>query len=138
MFKAEPTVLCVNDDFAQLEILELQFCHAGYRVFKAFNGLEAVEVAKRERPDLIVSDVTMPRCDGIELCRAVRADEELSGTPILLVSGLRKCTESVVEGLRAGADEYLEAPYNPMRLIALAARLVERRHREAAAEEANR
>ncbi|HST53881.1 MAG TPA: response regulator [Pyrinomonadaceae bacterium] len=138
MFKAEPTVLCVNDDFAQLELLELQLCHAGYRVFKAFNGLEAVEITKRERPDLIISDVTMPRCDGIELCRAVRADEELSGTPILLVSGLRKDTESVVEGLRAGADEYLEAPYNPMRLIALAARLVERRHREAAAEEANR
>ncbi len=135
--KAEPTVLCVNDDFTQLELLEFQLRHAGYRVFKAFDGFEAVEVAKRERPDLIVSDVTMPRCDGIEMCRALRADPELSGTPVMLVSGLRKDTESVVEGLRAGADEYLETPYNPMRLIALAARLVERRYREAAAEDAN-
>jgi signal transduction histidine kinase/DNA-binding response OmpR family regulator len=138
MSKTEPTVLCVNDDFTQIELLELQFRHAGYRVFKAFDGLEALDVARRERPDLIVSDVTMPRCDGIEMSRALRSDPELSGTPVMLVSGLRKDTESVVEGLRAGADEYLETPYNPMRLIALAARLVERRHREAASEEANR
>jgi len=137
LFKAEPTVLCVNDDFTQLELLELQLRHAGYRVCKAFDGFEAVEVAKRERPDLIISDVVMPRCDGIEMCRALRADPELSGTPVMLVSGLRKETESVVEGLRAGADEYLETPYNPMRLIALAARLVERGHREAAAAEVN-
>jgi signal transduction histidine kinase/DNA-binding response OmpR family regulator len=138
MSKTEPTVLCVNDDFTQLELLELQFRHAGYRVFKAFDGLEALDVARRERPDLIVSDVTMPRCDGIEMSRTLRSDPELSGTPVMLVSGLRKDTESVIEGLRAGADEYLETPYNPMRLIALAARLVERRHREAASEEANR
>jgi PAS domain S-box-containing protein len=126
----EPTVLCVNDDPDQFNLLETQLRLAQYRVLSAFDGLEAFDVAKRERPDLIISDVAMPRTDGIELCRAIRADADLSTTPILLVSAMRKDTESAVEGLRAGADEYLEAPYSPMRLVALASRLVERKRGE--------
>jgi PAS domain S-box-containing protein len=127
----EPKVLCVNDDPEQLELLEAQLRLAHYRVLRALDGREAFEVAKRERPDLLISQVTMPHADGLELCRAVRADAELSTTPILLVSARRKETESAVEGLRAGADEYLEAPYSPMRLIALVTRLAERKRTEA-------
>jgi two-component system cell cycle sensor histidine kinase/response regulator CckA len=135
MIKHDPAVLCVNDSWEQLELLEVQLRQAGYRVLRATDGLEGFEVAKRERPDLIVSDVRMPHADGIELCRAIRADAELSATPIMLVSALRKDTESVVEGLSAGADEYLEAPYSPMRMIALAARLVARKQAEDALRE---
>lgn len=86
---------------------------AHYRVLRAFNGLEALDVAKRERPDLVISDVAMPHADGLELCRAVRADADLSATPIMLVSAMRKDTESAVEGLRAGAEEYLEGSLQP-------------------------
>jgi PAS domain S-box-containing protein len=135
MNKSEPTVLCVNDHREQLELLEVQLRQAGYRVLTALDGAEATELAKRERPDLIISDVLMPRMSGVELCRAVRADAEIAGTPIMLLSALRKDTENVVEGLRAGADEYLEAPYNSMRLVALAARLIERKQADDALRE---
>ena len=126
MFKSEPTVLCVNESLEQLELFEVQFRQAGYRVLCAMDGVEAFEVARRERPDLIVSDVLMTRGGGVELCRAVRGDADLCDTPVMLVGALCNDDESVVEGM-PGADEYLEAPYSSLRLIALAARLVERK-----------
>jgi PAS domain S-box-containing protein len=77
----------------------------------------------------------MPEMDGIELCRKIRSDALLRNVPILLVSAHRKDAESAVEGLRAGADDYLEAPYEPMRLIAQVSRLVERARSEEALRE---
>ncbi len=127
----ENIILVVNDTPDQLELMRIVLCKAGYRVETAADGREALESARRARPDLIISDVTMPVMDGIELCRAVRRDEELSRTPILLVSALRYDTSSVVEGLRSGADDYLEAPYDAMHLVAKVARLIERARMEA-------
>jgi diguanylate cyclase (GGDEF)-like protein len=124
------TLLIVNDNPEQLELVNLLMTKAGYRVFTATNGREGFEVARRERPRLIISDVTMPRFDGIELCRCVRGDAELRTTPILLVSAVRKDSQSAIEGLQAGADDYLEMPYDPMRLIAQVARLLERKGAE--------
>jgi len=125
--ESENTVLVVNDTPDQLELMSVLLCTAGYKVFTACDGREGFEVAQRERPDLVISDVLMPRANGIELCQWIRADVVLRETPILLVSALRKDTASAVEGLKAGADDYFEAPYDPMRLIALMARLVERK-----------
>jgi len=81
-----PSVLVVNDIADQLELMNSALCKAGYSVFTAEDGREAFDVAKRERPDLIVSDVTMPNVDGIQLCRLIRQDAELSAKPILLVT----------------------------------------------------
>src|SRR5438477_5010348 len=121
----EGTVLAVDDTPDRLQLLEVLLRQSGYRVLTAAEGREGLKIALDECPDLIISDVSMPVMDGIELCRRVRADARLSAVPFLLVSAMRKDSESVVEGLRAGADDYLEAPYDPMRLIALSARLVE-------------
>lgn len=120
------SVLIVNDLSDQLELMNTALCRAGFTVFTAENGREGFAVAKREKPDLIISDVTMPEINGIELCRLVREDAQLSTSPILLVSALRTDTESVVAGLEAGADEYLEIPFDTARLVAQAARLIER------------
>ena len=125
--RAENTILVVNDQPDQLELMSTLLRHAGYRVLNAFDGYEGFAIAKREQPDMVISDVLMPRANGIELCRLLRADSDLSATPILLASALRKDTESVVEGLQAGADDYLEAPYDSMRLIAQVARHLERK-----------
>jgi len=127
-----PSVLIINDLAEQLELMNSVLCKAGYSVFTAEDGREGFDVAKRERPDLIVSDITMPDLDGIQLCRLIRQDEDLRGKPILLVSALRTDTASVIEGLEAGADEYLEIPYDAARLVAQAARLIERGKLEAA------
>jgi PAS domain S-box-containing protein len=129
------TVLAVDDTPDRLQLLEVVLSQTGFRVLRAGDGREALEVAKSERPDLVVSDVAMPVMDGIELCRRLRSDAELAPTPVLLVSALRRDSESAVEGLRAGADDYLEAPYDPMRLAALSARLAERGRYERALRE---
>ncbi len=132
---AANTILVVNDSPDSLEMMKLLLSRAGYSVLTAFDGGEGFEVARRERPRLVVSDVSMPRVDGIELCRLIRAHADLRETPVLLVSAIRRDSQSVVEGLKAGADDYLEAPYDPALLLTKVAQLVEREETEEALRE---
>ncbi len=125
-------ILIVNDAPDQLALASIVLRQAGYPVETARDGQEGLERARQLSPALVVSDVNMPRLDGIELCRALRADVRLRRTPVLLVSALRRDTESVVAGLEAGAEDYLEAPYEPPRLVAKVTRTLERAHAEAA------
>ena len=120
------TILIVNDDPDQLEVMSTLLRSAGYHVVTASDGSEGFAVAQRQHLDLVISDVMMPNTSGIELCRLIRADKKLRALPILLVSALRKDTDTVIEGLRSGADAYMEAPYDPMLLIAKVAQLIER------------
>jgi diguanylate cyclase (GGDEF)-like protein/PAS domain S-box-containing protein len=128
--QGDATVLVVDDNPDKLDMVSLLLGKAGYHVFSAGDGLEAFETARRCRPLLVVSDVMMPRASGIELCRLLRADPELHAVPVLLVSALRVDDASAVEGLEAGADDYLEAPYDPMLLVAKVTRLAERARSE--------
>lgn len=125
------SVLIVNDEPDQLTLMGSLLHKAGYSVLTADDGLEGLTLARRERPDLVISDVSMPRMNGLEFCRELRADSELKTVPILLVSALQKDTESVVAGLRAGADDYLEIPFDSARLVAKVSRLLERSRVEA-------
>ncbi|HEY0082537.1 MAG TPA: PAS domain S-box protein [Pyrinomonadaceae bacterium] len=129
--ESEATVLIVNDSPDALALTSLVLQQAGYRVIEAADGLEGLELARRELPALIISDVMMPQLDGIEMCRRLREDPRLRLTPILLISARRKDTETALAGLNAGADDYLEAPFNPPRLVAQVARLLERARVEA-------
>ena len=125
------SVLIVNDEPDQLTLMGSLLRKAGYSVLTAGDGLEGLSLARRERPDLVISDVSMPRMNGLAFCREIRADAELKTIPILLVSALQKDTESVVAGLRAGADDYLEFPFDSARLVAKVSRLLERSRLEA-------
>lgn len=128
----QTTILIVDDAPDRLRLTAELLTQSGYKVLTAGDGLEGYKIAEQAGPDLIVSDVAMPVMDGIELCRLVRAHNRLQWTPILLTSALRKDNESVVEGLRAGADDYLEVPYDPERLMTKITRLVERKALEEA------
>ncbi|HUS13360.1 MAG TPA: PAS domain S-box protein [Pyrinomonadaceae bacterium] len=125
------SVLIVNDLPEQLMLMDGLLRKAGYRVLTAEDGLEGFNLAKEERPDLVISDVCMPRVNGLEFCRLLRADNQLRSVPILLVSALETDTANVVAGLRAGADDYLEIPFDGTRLVAKVARLLERSRVEA-------
>jgi PAS domain S-box-containing protein len=125
------SVLIVNDDPDQLKLMGSLLAKAGYSVLTAADGLDGLTLAKRERPDVVISDVSMPRMDGLEFCREMRADSELKTVPILLVTALQKDTDSAVAGLRAGADDYLEFPFDSARLVAKVSRLLERSRLEA-------
>lgn len=129
------SILVVNDEPEQLAALKEVLRDAGFYVLTAADGDEGYEVAKLEHPDLVISDVTMPRRSGIDLCRLIRSDDQLETTPVLLMSGLRKDDRSVLEGFGAGADDYLEIPINPLRVVAQATRLIERRKGEEALRE---
>jgi two-component system, cell cycle sensor histidine kinase and response regulator CckA len=119
-------ILIVNDQPEHLGLMSVVLQSAGYRTESAHSAEEALSAAQHARPRLIISDVAMPGTDGIELCRLLKADAELSRIPVILVSAYRKDSASALEGLRAGAEDYLEAPYDPMRLVAKVARLLER------------
>ena len=129
--REDNSVLIVNDEPDQLRLMRGLLKKAGFSVLTADDGREGFSLAKRERPDLVISDVTMPHMDGLEFCRHLRADTELKTVPILLMSALQKDTETVVAGLRAGADDYLEIPFDSTRLIAKVSRLLERSRLEA-------
>ncbi|HEY5885692.1 MAG TPA: PAS domain S-box protein [Pyrinomonadaceae bacterium] len=118
-------VLVVDDTPDSHELVLTLLVQAGYRVLTAKDGRDGFSIARREHPDLVISDVAMPHVDGVTLCRMIRADPSLDTIPVLLVSAFRKDTPSVMLGLQAGADDYLEAPYDPLRLITKAARLME-------------
>ena len=124
------TVLVVSGIPDQLEPTSILLQKSGYLVLTAGNGIEGFERAQDEHPALVISDVSLPGMNGIELCRRLRADPYLHQTPVLLISAFHQGDGSVVEGLKAGADDYMEAPYNPMRLITRVAQLIERKQSE--------
>jgi DNA-binding response OmpR family regulator len=104
------TVLCADDD---LEILSLVTRHVkslGATVLEASDGEEALKVAKREKPDLIVLDVMMPGMSGWEVCRAIREDDQLEGTGVLMLTGIGERLNEMTSPLY-GADDFLDKPF---------------------------
>lgn len=109
--------ILVADDNPDIRQYMLSCLSGNYRVKSAKNGLEALEKAREIRPDLIISDVVMPKMTGYDLCRAVRADEDLKLTPIILVTS-KAAVDDKIEGLEAGANDYLPKPFNAEELFA--------------------
>ncbi len=113
-----PARVLVADDNADMrEYLIRLLRNAGHRVDAVADGQEALELARAETPDLVVSDVMMPRLDGLRLVAALRADPRTAGTPVLLLSA-RAGQEASIEGLEAGADDYLVKPFSAAELLA--------------------
>src|SRR5689334_2850197 len=94
--KRESVILVVNDMADQLELIRILLQRSGYHVLTAYDGREGLERAREYHPDLIVSDVMMPNLDGIQMCRLIRQQPDLHLTPILLVSAIRKDSQSVI------------------------------------------
>jgi PAS domain S-box-containing protein len=110
--------LLVADDNADMrDYLTRLLRSAGHRVTAVVDGQQALETARTITPDLIVSDVMMPRLDGLQLVAALRADPRTASTPVLLLSA-RAGQEASIEGLEAGADDYLVKPFSAAELLA--------------------
>lgn len=110
-------ILIVDDNEANRDILATRLKANGYALLEAGDGEEALEVARREKPDLILLDIMMPKIDGVEVCRQLKADKDLPFMPIILVTA-KTDTKDVVAGLDAGADEYLTKPIDQAALVA--------------------
>jgi len=112
-----PRILVVDDNPANLEILETRLARQGYEVITARDGDEALIAARAQTPDLILLDVMMPGKDGIQVCRELKADHGLPFMPIILVTA-KADPGDVVAGLDAGGDEYLTKPVDHAALVA--------------------
>ena len=111
-----PRILVVDDSPANVEILQMRLQAQGYEIKTAADGEEALAAVREHRPDLILLDVMMPKLDGIEVCRRLRADPAVPFMPIILVTA-KSDTKDVVAGLDAGGDEYLTKPVDQAALV---------------------
>jgi adenylate cyclase len=112
-----PRILVVDDNEVNRDILVTRLETHGYEMLQAADGEEAITAAKKYLPDLILLDVMMPKIDGIEVTRRLKADAGLPFMPIILVTA-KADSKDVVEGLNAGADEYLTKPVDQLAMVA--------------------
>jgi CheY-like chemotaxis protein len=108
-------ILIAEDERDIRDLVAFTLRFAGHEVFTAANGEEAVDLAPKVNPDIILMDVRMPRMTGYEACRVMKADPELKDIPIVFLSAKGQETE-IQQGLDAGAEEYLLKPFAPDQL----------------------
>ena len=112
-----PKVLIVDDEPEPLQMMEYALNHEGFEIFKASNGLEALEVAKNEQVDLMVLDVMLPGIDGYEVCHRLRSTPKMAYLPVLMISAKSR-EEDKATALRVGAQIYLKKPFAMSDLVA--------------------
>lgn len=108
------TILVVDDEKEIRNLIGIYLENEGYRVLKAENGLEAIEILESEEIHLIILDVMMPKMDGIEACMKIRESRNM---PIIMLSAKSEDMDKIL-GLTTGADDYISKPFNPLELIA--------------------
>ncbi|MDD5510028.1 MAG: response regulator transcription factor [Dehalococcoidales bacterium] len=107
-------VLVVDDDAKTVELVGLYLKRDGYRVFTAYDGVEALRLARESCPDLIVLDLMLPGIDGLQICRTLRAESDV---PIIMLTA-RTTDRDKLTGLNLGADDYVTKPFSPRELSA--------------------
>jgi len=115
--RTPPSILIADDNPMNLDILRTRLAIHGYELLAATDGEEALAVARARQPDLILLDIMMPKMDGIEVCRHLKADPSLPFVPIIMVTA-KADSKDIVAGLEAGADEYLTKPVDQAALVA--------------------
>jgi DNA-binding response OmpR family regulator len=121
-----PVILAVDDDPDILKLVVFRLERSGYVVLQARDGEEALRLALERPPDLFVVDVMMPKMDGLELVRRLRAEEATSRTPIIMLTARAQDTD-LQAGFEAGADDYLRKPFSPLELQARVQAILGRR-----------
>lgn len=107
-------VLVVDDDAKIVELVRLYLARDGYQVLAAFDGVEALRLAREAHPDLIVLDLMLPGMNGFEVCRAIRDESDV---PIIMLTA-RTTEQDKLKGLDLGADDYVAKPFSPRELAA--------------------
>ena len=115
--KTPPLILIVDDNLTNLDILQARLEAHNYKILTATDGESGLALAKEKEPDLILLDIMMPKMDGIEVCRHIRADASLPFMPIIMVTA-KADSKDIVAGLEAGSDEYLTKPVDHAALVA--------------------
>jgi len=122
-------ILLVDDEPDILEIISYSLESAGYKIYKANNGLEAIKIAKKIIPDLIIMDLMMPHMNGIDACDNIRKSDNLNDVIITFLSA-RGEDFSKIAGFEAGADDYITKPIKPKVLLSKVKALLRRKNSE--------
>ena len=110
-------LLLVDDEVDLVEMVKIRLEASGYQVLTAFDGQEALDKARKEKPDLIILDLMLPKLDGYKVCRMLKFDEKYKNIPILMFTA-RAQEQDKKLGQEVGADAYLTKPFEPDALIA--------------------
>jgi serine phosphatase RsbU (regulator of sigma subunit) len=117
MMRTPPLILIVDDNPANVEILQMRLAANDYEIITASDGEAGLALARDRQPDLILLDIMMPKMDGFEVCRRLKGDASLPFMPIIMVTA-KTDSKDVVAGLEAGGDEYLTKPVDHASLVA--------------------
>jgi CheY-like chemotaxis protein len=112
----DATVLVVDDDPVILKLLQVNFEMDGYRVVTAADGAEGVERARSEQPDIILCDIMMPKMNGFEVTKTLKADKKTRSIPVVLLSAKAQAAD-LQAGADVGADDYITKPFDPLALL---------------------
>src|SRR5476649_1805904 len=122
-------ILIVEDDPDIAELVARYLDKAGFTTERAASGREALQAIALRPPELLVLDLMLPQVDGLEVCRAVRANEKTAAIPIIMLTARAEESERIV-GLEMGADDYIAKPFSPNELVARVRALLRRAHRD--------
>ncbi len=118
-------ILVIEDEPDIAEVLEYNLSREGFRVIGARDGEEGLDLVKRHFPDAILLDRMLPKLDGLEVCRRLKADPALRTIPVIMVTAKGE-VDDIVAGLEAGADDYITKPFSPKVLVARVKAVVRR------------
>ena len=113
---AKGKILVVDDEIYIVHILDFSLGMEGYEVITALDGEQAIEQARKEKPDLIVLDIMMPKLDGYETCKALKSNDETKDIPVILLSAKGRNVDQKM-GFDVGADDYITKPFSPRKLV---------------------
>ena len=111
-------ILIVDDEPRNVRILQIQLNARGYTVCTAEDGIQALDMVEKESPDLILLDINMPRMDGFEVVKRVRANKVTEFIPIVMITALRDTRENRIKSIEAGADDFIEKPFDSLEVLA--------------------
>lgn len=123
---AQYSVLIVDDDVKLVKLLQTYFEKEGYIIYSANDGLDALQVVREKKPDIIVLDLMLPGLDGLDVCRKIRRDNDI---PIIMLTARDEESDRLI-GLEIGADDYVTKPFSPKEVIARAKAILRRANKE--------
>ena len=119
-------ILIIDDDKVTLTMLEMILSRHGYTTLSALDGEEGLEIAIKQKPDVVISDMLIPKLHGLDLCTKIRHDPQLKGTGIILMTAVYKGAAFQFEAKESGADHFIEKPIDTNGLLTKLEELIAR------------